>query len=338
MSQSTGRPASDELDEVRELLDKGEWKQALERAESIIAANASSVTGKSVLARATVLKAEAQLKLADYDKLKETCEKAIALSKQVREPLLEAEALRMLGNMAWKKGEFKEALGHLDRALEIAQSNKDLRLEGRVRIDKGMTLSHTGEHTAAERELREAILALEKAGAGNELPRAYNNLGVTILAAKNFERAAQMFAKCKKLAEKAGDQSMAAFGAMNRAECLMELDKCPEALDELNAALPIFERNGNKYSLMAVNNIFGLVYAKMREWSRAEDHMLEARILAQEIPMPLAEAMITADLGRIYKWRGDKNKAMQLFKEAKEILERLGAKTNLQAVLDEMKE
>jgi tetratricopeptide (TPR) repeat protein len=240
--------------------------------------------------------------------------------------------------MCWKKGEFKQALEHLRKALDLTIGLKDLRLEGKVRIDMGMALGPTGELTAAERELREAILALEKVGDMGELARAYNNLGNMIMVSRNFDRAAQMFAKSKKLCERLGDLSNAAFGALNRAECLVELDKAPEALEELNMAYPIIERKGDNYALMAINDIFGLAYAKMKEWSRAEEHLLEARRLAQENSMPVAEAKILTDIGRLSKWRGNKQLATQYFKEAQKIFEKHGAKTDVQRVLEEMME
>jgi tetratricopeptide (TPR) repeat protein len=338
MSLVTERPPKDVLAQARSLLDKGEGKQALELIDSFLKATPTSVINRSLIAKATVLKAESLLLLSDFSKAQDNCEKAVAISKQVKDPSIEAEALRMMGNMCWKKGDLKLALEQLGKALEMAQTLKALRLEGKVRIDMATTLGHMGELSSSEREFREAILALEKAGDTNELSRAYNNLGNVILHARNFDRASQMFAKSKKLCERIKDLPNAAFAAMNRAECLVELDKAPEALEELEMARPIIEGTGDSYALMGLHNIFGIVFAKMKEYSRSQEHLVTARGLAHQLATPLSEAKIIVDIGRMHKWKGEKDKALQFFKEAKAIYEKAGAKRDLQFLLNEMGE
>jgi tetratricopeptide (TPR) repeat protein len=328
----------DVLSKVRSHLDKGEGKKALDLVDSFLKANTSSVANRPFMAKATVLKAESHLLLSDFTKAQESCEKAIALSKQAKDTLVEAEALRMIGNMCWKKGDLKLALEQLGKALETAQNLKDLRLEGKIRIDMATTLGHLGEQSSSEREFREAILALEKAGDTNELARAYNNLGNVILSERNFDRAAQMFAKSKKLCLRIGDMPNAAFAAMNRAECLIELDKAPEALEELEMARPIIEDSGDNYAIMGINNIFGIVYAKMKEYSRAQEHLVTARGLARQLSAPLSEAKVIVDIGRMHKWKGEKDKALQFFKDAKAIYEKAGAKRDIHFLLSEMNE
>ena len=328
--------SKDSLLQVRTLLEKGEGKHALELVESYLRANTCSIGNKPAIAKATVLKAESYLLLSDFSKAQENCDKAIALSKQVNDPSIEAESRRIMGNMGWKKGDLKFALEQLTRALETAQNLKDLRLEGKVRIDLASTLGYMGELSSSEREYREAILVLEKAGDTNQLARAYNNLGNVIMASKKFDRAAQMFAKSKKLCERIGDINNAAFAAMNRAECLNELEKSPEAIEELEMARPIIEGTGDNYALMALKDTYGLVLAKMKEFSRAQEYLATARGLAHELAAPLAEAKIIVDIGKMHLRKGEKEKAMQFYKEAKKIFEKAGAKTELQMLLDEM--
>jgi len=325
--------AKDVLSQARSFLDKGEGKKALALIDSFLKANAGSIANRPLTAKATVLKAESLLLLSDFSTAQENCDKALALSKLVNDPSLEAESRRILGNIGWKKGDLKFALEQLTKALDTAQNLKDLRLEGRVRIDLASTLGHMGELSSSEREYREAILALEKAGDTNELARAYNNLGNVILTTKNYDRAAQMFAKSKKLCERIGDMPNAAFAAINRAECLIELDKSPEALEELEMARPIIENTGDNYALMALKDIFGLVFAKMKDFSKAQEHLATARGLAHQLAAPLSEAKVLVDIGKMHLWKGEKDKAMQFFKEAKAIFEKSGAKSDLQQLL-----
>jgi tetratricopeptide (TPR) repeat protein len=321
MPAAPTRTSKDILDEARSLMDKGEWTKSVDSLQELLTKNTGDLAAKPAIAKGYFLRAQALVHMAELSKAFEDCCQA-----QIMDQATEGEALRLLGNISWKRADYKKAIEFLLKAHEIAKNTKNLRLDGMVHLELGTTYSNTGDLNSADREYREAILVLERVGDARELGRAYNNFANNFVYLQKYDKAAEMFAKTKKMAEKAGDQSLAAWGAFNRAECLVELGATKEAMLELEWALPILEKIGDNYGVVGAVQIYGLAYAKMEDWENAEKFLKRARDMANKNGMPVSEAKVIRDQGRMYSWMGDKEKAMQFFKEARDVFEKQGSK------------
>ena len=181
---TVSKQPKDVLAQCKLMLDKGERRQALVQLDALTLALLNDQLMRRELARAYVLKAESHLNLCEFTKAQDACNKAMVISREIRDTSIEASALRILGNMCWKRGELQTALEDLIRALELAVELKDPALEGTIRVDKATVLGHMGDIGASERDFREAMLLLEKVGDQRELARAYNNLANTIMNTK----------------------------------------------------------------------------------------------------------------------------------------------------------
>jgi tetratricopeptide (TPR) repeat protein len=317
-------------------MDCADWKKAAESIDALLKDHAKDPAAKQAIAKAYFLRAQCLVHVPDFIKATEDCNRALALAKETMDLSVEGETLRLMANIAWKKADYKSALEYLHTALDIALKLKDLRLEGVVHLEQGTTYSNMGELNTADREYREAVLCLEKAGDMHELARAYNNFANNFVFSKKFDKAAEMFAKTKKIAEKIGDQGRLAWGAFNRAECLIELGATKEALMELDIAMPILERIGDSFGATGANQMYGLAYGKTEDWAKAEEYLNKARQMAQRNNMVINEGKIIRDMGRVAKWRGDRTKAMQLFKEAEALFTKQGSKRELTRVQEEI--
>jgi|GEM_PF-1508393 len=338
MPPAPTRTTKEILDEAKSFLDKGEYKNALDSLQQILTKDTGDMAAKPAIARAYFLRAQALVHTAELSKAFEDCCQAQIIAKEVMDLSTEGEALRLMGNISWKRADYKKSVEYLLKAHEIAKKIKDLRLEGMVHLELGTTYSNTSDLDTADREYREAILALERVGDARELARAYNNFANNFVFLKKFDKAAEMFAKTKKLADKVGDQSLAAWGAFNRAECLVEIGATKEAMFELEWALPILEKLGDNYGVVGAVQIYGLAYAKMEDWENAEKFLTRARDMANKNGMPVSEAKVIRDQGRMYCWMGDKDKALQYYNEARDIFIKQGSKREQMRVEADIKE
>jgi tetratricopeptide (TPR) repeat protein len=324
MPQPDARLSKEAISEAKTLMDQGEMRKASEILDRIIGLPAADTETKKLLARALTMMARI-LVFNNLPMAKDCSEKALSLSKDLLDRSLEAEALCAMSNVAWKLGEFTKALEHLAKALDIDKAIKDKRLEGIARIEKGTILTYQGDMDAAEREFREAILALEKAGDQAQMARAYNNLGDCYIATKKYDRAAEMFTKCKKFSEKTGNKMMLAWGASNLGDCHLEMGRYEAAKTEFEQALPYFERTRDIRGLIAVNQAYGLVCAKIGNWDKADEHFTIALRLTQKNKSPVDEGKTYVRMATMYSWRGDKEKARRYLEKAIGLFERHGA-------------
>jgi len=303
------------ISEAKALMDQGEMKKASELLDKITGSVAADTEQKKLLATALTMMSRI-LVFNDLPRARACSDRALSLSKDLVDLGLEAEALCALSNVTWKVGEFQKALDYLSRALDNAWALKDKRLEGVARIEKGTILTYQGEMGGAEREFREAILALEKAGDLAQMARAYNNFADCYISARKYERAAEMLVKSKKFAQKIGNKMMVAWGASNLGDCYIEMGRYEAAKGEYEQALPYFERTKDTRGLIAVNQAYGLVCAKMGDYEKADEHFTMALRLTQKNKSPVDEGKTYVRMATMYSWRDDKEKATRYLQKA----------------------
>lgn len=313
------------LEDATETYERGEWKEAKAKLDEFFKEVTDDPSSNGIKAEGHVLMARILTMQTKFRNAIGHCEKAIRISEGENDRKAEADALRWLGHIRWKKGDYKGALKDHEKGLGIAKDLGDQRLVGILHIETAMVHSMTGDLSRAEHDYREAILALQPTGERRQLSRAYNNLGDNFMGRGKYDKALDILEKAKTIADQANAKDMYAFAAFNKAESYFELGKYEEALAELDISLPVLEEIGDTYGESGANQIYGLVYAKLGEWQKAETHLLKARRLAQRNSMPVSEAKVIRDIGRVYKWRGDHDKAKLYFLEAKEIFEKHGA-------------
>jgi len=324
MTRTDVKLTKEMISESKQSMDKGNLKAASEILNQMVQIKSSDSASKQLLAKAFIMRAQI-LAMTDLPNAKGNIEQALTISRELVDKPLEAEALCVLGNITWKLGDFEKALDHLAMASAIARTVNDKSIEGMAHIEKGTVLSYQGDPAGAEREFREALLLLDGTEDLTPISRAYNNFADLFMAVRKYEKAAEMFAKSKKYAEKIGNKLMVAWGAYNLGDAYFQMGKNKEALDEFNIAQPIFEGNRDLRGVVAVNQSFGLVRAKMGDWDKAEEHMMVALRFAQKNKAPVDEGKTYVRLAQMYEIRGDMDKAVRNLKKALEIFEKHGA-------------
>jgi len=326
------------LDEANALLAKSDWKKAVEVLDVLKDERPEDPKTAKLYTKAILLRGYCASELSLLSRAITDYELALKIADSLKDPLLQGELNARLVNAHWRKGDRDVALAYLEKAQRFVDISKDLRLGGLVHLERATLQMLVQKPEVVEKEYREAILALEKAGDVYELARAYNNLGTNFLYREDFKRAAEIFEKCKKIAKRGGYDPYVAWGSFNRAGCLSELGMYKEALAELDNAMPILLRTHDDFGVEGAQQAYGLTYARMKDWDKAEEHFLIARSMAKKCEMPFAEGEVLYDMARMYKWRGDKSRAVRFLKEAREIFVKVVATHEVEKIDRDMKE
>jgi tetratricopeptide (TPR) repeat protein len=338
--QSIGNAAGPEaaLKHLRDHVDKGDWKTAVTEIDALQQSTPKTLETRAIMASCHLLRARALMHLGDFTKAWAESDRAQALAKEALRPAIEAEAMCVVANIHWKKGKLLEALALLEKASVVAKASNDDRVQGIVNLEMASVHMKKLEYNDAEREYREAILALERAGDHRQLARAYNNFAHVFLYQGLWPRAEEMFLKCRKLSEKAGFRSAGAWASFNRADALLELDKVKEAKEELDRALPILEELGDIYGQVVTKSIYAVVYAMEGDYVKAEGSLEAAVELNKKIDIPHLKGRLSRDRAMVFKFRGDKTKAIKLLKEAREVYQSVGSTSEVTRADRKLKE
>jgi len=311
------------LNKAESYLVKGEYKVASGIVEKFFIDVPEKDRAPPLLIRAHLLSARALTYKAQYNEAIRHCLDALMLADRTSDVKAQAWSMRWLGYIHWRKGDFHKALEHGTDALRRARMAGEKELEGMLHVDMGSAYVGLGERQKGDTEQRTAIAILEMVPGSTELARAYNNLGDNLKRGGDVEKAAIYFSRCKATA---GDNiSRKAWGGFNRADCLMEMGRLDEAKRELDEAIPLIERSGDSYGRAVAYKYLGLLNARTKDWSGAKRNLELARDLARQNAMPVAEAMVLRDMGRMYIWKGELAMARKNLTEARDIFKRHGS-------------
>ncbi len=210
-------------------------------------------------------------------------DKAINLSRQLKDKLNEAVALRKLAVWHIDKKNFESALELLTKSVAInlgAGGNFEHRRNLACDyFDIGLVFANKNDYTAAKEFYEKSRKIFEGLKLENELSDCYFNLGEISLFEKQYQK----------------------------------------ALDYYLTGLKIDQGQNNKVNLVSDYNMIGELYLEMDDLTQAESHFKQSAALAGEINSRPDLANAHYNLGLLYKKRGRKNMAREHWRKAQEI-------------------
>ncbi len=184
-------------------------------------------------------------------------------------------------------------LGRAQQAIE--QLKKDLKLFKNLgdpvfKMKAYYNLAESYSRLAKHKKARQAYLKVENIARQERhwdyLVRAYNGLGNTSLLEKKNEESLDYYRRSRDLAEYLRDYLSAATIAQNRGVLLTELNRLPEALEDLELSKKLLGKvNSSSHSryLMARAILeLGEIHLKQKDYSRARSALTEAWNRAKE--------------------------------------------------------
>ena len=218
-----------------------------------------------------------------YVKAQELYDKAVNLSRQLKDKQNEAVALRKLAVWHIDKNNFEQALDLLTKSvavnLEHPHNFENARNLASDYFDIGLVFANKNDYAAAKDFYEKSRKIFERLNLKNELSDCYFNLGEIYLFEKEYA----------------------------------------SALDYYFKGLKIDQEQNNKVNLTSDYNMIGELYLEIDDLVKAEQYFKDSDKLAEEINSPLDLANVNYNLGLLYKKQGRKNMARQHWRKAQEI-------------------
>ena len=218
-----------------------------------------------------------------YDKAKDLYEKAINLSRQLKDKQNEAVVLRKLAVWYIDKNNFELALDLLTKSvainLEHSRNFESARNLASDYFDIGLVFANKNDYDAAKDFYEKSRKIFEGLNLKNELSDCYFNLGEIYLFKKEYLK----------------------------------------ALDYYSKGIKIDQEQNNKVNLASGYNMVGELYMEMDDLLKAEEYFKQSAKLSEEINSRLDLANVDYNLGLLYKKQRRKNMARQHWRQAQEI-------------------
>ncbi|PIQ91005.1 MAG: hypothetical protein COV71_01535 [Candidatus Omnitrophica bacterium CG11_big_fil_rev_8_21_14_0_20_41_12] len=218
-----------------------------------------------------------------YPKAEQFYEKAINLSRQLKDKQNEAVALRKLAVWHIDKENYGQALDLLTKSasinLEYPNSPEHVRNLARDYFDIGLVFANKDDYTAAKDFYGKSLKIFQRLKLKNELSDCYFNLGEIYLYEKEYQK----------------------------------------ALDHYFKGLKVDREQNNKVNLAGDFNMIGELYLEIDDLDKAESYFKQALGLSTQINSRTELADANYNLGLLYKKKGRKNLTRQYWRQAQEI-------------------
>jgi|HubBroStandDraft_4_1064222.scaffolds.fasta_scaffold03063_2 tetratricopeptide (TPR) repeat protein len=275
-----------------------------------------------------------------------------------------AGAYNYLGMLCRDRGEFDDAEKMLNKARSFADHPRAREATIAAYNNLGQVFRDRGDLAEAEKMHKQALELCKPAGDDASLASAYGNLAHIYLIRDDYEQCEVMNRKAIELSEKIGNEEGLTIALRNQGHLLLDQNRLAEAeqamqrslaiatkigrqksmadaylslaqlrlaqheLDEvdrlIDKALELNERIGRRKGVARVFNLRGVLQQARGDSQQAEQSLLRSIEVAREVGDRVCMANAYQALGMIFKSRGEASAATILWRDARQIFDKVG--------------
>jgi DNA-binding NtrC family response regulator/tetratricopeptide (TPR) repeat protein len=226
---------------------------------------------------------------------------------------------RSLADRWEARGEFKRALGLLERAREELQTALPIPDRAQLLNDLGWLQYRLGDYAKSMESCRMSLNTLS----ANQYPlivaQALNLMGVVHFNTSRYDEAISYYEQSAHLRERAGDENALAASCNNLALAYQAKGEFEKAFDYHNRSLKLKTRQNNKAGIAAGYLNLAFLHLEARNFKEAEEKCRESLAICEELGNVQLAADNYTTLGDIALENGDLDQAEHHYQESRRI-------------------
>jgi tetratricopeptide (TPR) repeat protein len=228
-----------------------------------------------------------------------------------------------LGLLYSNLGEYKKALEHLSKVLEVVRELGDTR-EDNILNSIGNIYIRLGEFRKAIDFYAQALNVSRRTGDQNKEVVHLGNLGIACARLGDIESAMNYYRQAITLSEVIGNLPAKRDGLGNLANLYTYLGQFTAAIDLYEQAMWISRQMGDKRGEGHNLGNLGLAYAGLSDFRKSIGYYQESLAISKEIGNRHSESTALGNLGNAYVSLGDIKKALEYHKQALKLSREIG--------------
>ncbi|MEW5760925.1 MAG: tetratricopeptide repeat protein [Candidatus Thermoplasmatota archaeon] len=314
----------------------GDWDSAIAESNKSIEI-CKKIDNKYFEAKSYCKIGEILVGRAKYDDAVEYLKKALQKSEEINYAPGIGTARYWLGKASIVVGKLDEAVKHLEACLNISEKFGDERLKAMAYNDFGNVCDFKGESEKALELKMRSLQYFERTDDKYELARTYNNIGTAYEGMKDYRKAIEWYEKCIKIGRDMGIIRAIAYGLTNIATCYCKLgEEFEKAMQYTDEAVMISKKLGERRITGYCNANYGVYYHKKKDWVKAKEMFEESMKIGVEVECLELLSYVHRCYAKMLIDKGDKEKAIEEFKESISFYEKLGNKLLVEEVKKEL--
>jgi predicted ATPase len=275
-------------------------------------------------------------RMGNWEMAAKNFEKSLQISNNLDNPFGIADAHRGLGYIHWRLGQYEDAMEHYHKCIQVSMEIGDMHTIALAFIELGNVYVETGHIDKAIEYYNKSITKLKPIGDYGEMARAYHNLGDSYLKLGSYDRAIEFFKKCEEMGKEIGRRDIVGWSMFNRGEAYALKGEADRALEYAEKSLDILSTVGDKLGLQGCYKIFGIAFGLKKEWDKAIENFSTCIDMGKDTNVPYFQGEVHYYYGKMYKDMGEKEKAKDELKRAREIFSNLDTKDYVLKIEKEM--
>jgi CHAT domain-containing protein/predicted negative regulator of RcsB-dependent stress response len=252
--------------------------------------------------------------IADYDQ-------ALTARRAVEDRILEGRTLNGLGSAHQQKGESAAAIAYYQEAIALRRQTGDLGGLGTSLTYLGHVYNTSGRYVQARDYYEEALPILEELGSPRQMVELLT--GIALLN-KEMGRADDADLAYQRGIELCASNDLGAHEALCRrslADSYRERGRYTEALDEVEQALALLEKNPDAAERTNAYMTRGLIYMNMGELDDARTDLVRVAAEADSLDNPEYAILAQLNIGHLYRELGAFERGFKAAERARELSE-----------------
>lgn len=243
-------------------------------------------------------------------------------------PAVRAKALRGLGVVESKLGNYSKAQELLERSARDAMSVMD---------SKGMLLAHMelGNVFIGRGMYEQAIDHFSKCAAGFgpvDLTNVYVNMGIASASLGRTDEARLHLENAVRLADETGQPRSKAYALTSLAEVLVKSDQVELAKEHCFAALDIVTELNDRLGISAAYANLGMAEKASGNMQASEEYYSESISALDGMDVPRSMGLRKMEFGLMLEEANENDRAIKLLEESKRLFESIDARDMLSRV------
>jgi CHAT domain-containing protein/Tol biopolymer transport system component/predicted negative regulator of RcsB-dependent stress response len=265
---------------------------------------------------------------ADFPKALETYDVALEMARAAKDLVLQSEAITNKANTHWFQGSYQNAFLFQREALELARTAKSRFREEVILNTLGLIYWTLNDYERALENLEEALKICESLSGSNgkiEIASTHNNIGLIYRAQHNYKKALVHFNKALEIDLELKSEWGIAYDERNIGMTYIRMGKLQEALASLQSAAKRCRKIGDTTNLVKSLYSLGNAHRKLGKPDEANSSYSEALKVSTSANIQEIIWRSEQGLGKVALAQGNRPQAIEHFKTAIELVERMRA-------------
>ena len=290
------------------------------------------------VAEALRLTGNIQFKKNEWGNALKSFQQSLKHFQSLRESRGSAYSMNSIGNIYLEKGEWELAKRYYLKSLATARRIRDFRMQGMIYNNLGVIAMFQGLLEQAIARYQRSLFYYEKDGYKKGMGETYLNIGICHADLRDFEKSDQFHRKTLEIAQEIGDVYLQSKIYLHWTEVALEMVNLEFARELCDQAFELSSQLKDQLDIAQAFQHYGKIFRLMNKFALSKKHFEESIKICLSYDGLQVLAEDYRELALLYRDQEDNRKTLELLWQSFELFHQLKARKDVRDVNQKIEE